>query len=286
MDGDVGRAGPVIAELSEHVRALEQSLYGRSHPQTVSAFAPTLDLFPDLAEPIFRHPSLDFASTHLYAPGTIDYPRNSVEPAVKAGEMVRDALAMAPPRRPFFDTEHGPIDMHAQRRFLAEADDDEDFRHVQWAHLASGGVGGGMRWPYRHPHVLTHGMRRAQMALVGFLPLIDWPRFDRRNLNAEADLSSPDFAVVACADEVQAVAWLLRRDGTSMDGRRVDADAPALDAVLRLPGMRPGRFRVTAWDTVEGREQAVLEAVCEDGTLSIAVPPTVSDVALAIRWIG
>ena len=29
---------------------------------------------------------------------------------------------------------------------------------MSWAHLASGGAGGGMRWPNRHPHVLTSGM--------------------------------------------------------------------------------------------------------------------------------
>ncbi|TIL77742.1 MAG: hypothetical protein E5Y81_12695, partial [Mesorhizobium sp.] len=36
----------------------------------------------------------------------------------------------------------------------------EYFRHLQWAHLAAGGAGGGMRWPNRSPHVLTPGMRR------------------------------------------------------------------------------------------------------------------------------
>src|SRR3712207_8786775 len=53
-------------------------------------------------------------------------------------------------------------------------------RHMQWAHFAAGAAGGGMRWPNRRPHVLTEGMRKAQHALAGFLPLIDWAHFRRR----------------------------------------------------------------------------------------------------------
>jgi len=63
---------PFIADLSQHVRGLEMKLYGRSHLQTVLLFGPELLWRPHLpmAEPIFRHPDLDFASIHIYASGT------------------------------------------------------------------------------------------------------------------------------------------------------------------------------------------------------------------------
>jgi mannan endo-1,4-beta-mannosidase len=116
-----------------------------------------------LEEPIFRHPALQFATIHIYEQGTIDHPRNTVDPAIGMGRIVRHALAEIHDGRPFLDTEHGPIHAYKDRkRPLSEAFDDEYFRHTQWAHLAAGGAGGGMRWPNRTPHVLTSGMRRAR----------------------------------------------------------------------------------------------------------------------------
>src|SRR5207244_2523506 len=97
----------------------------------------------------------------------------------------------------------------------------------QWAHIGSGGAGGGMRWPNRHPHVLTPGMRRAQRALADTLPLIDWTSFRRRNLNEELTVSDPRIACFGCGDAAQALVWLLRTD-TRKRGRILDREAPPL----------------------------------------------------------
>ncbi|HYG62907.1 MAG TPA: hypothetical protein VEL74_10025, partial [Thermoanaerobaculia bacterium] len=67
----------LIEDLSGTVRRRELELYGRSHPQTVSIFGPLIKERPEVAESVFRHPRLDFASTHLYETGTIDFPRNT-----------------------------------------------------------------------------------------------------------------------------------------------------------------------------------------------------------------
>jgi len=279
---------PFIADLSQHVRALEVKLYGRSHPQTVSLFGPELLWRPHLpmAEPIFRHPELDFASIHIYASGTIDDPRNTVAPALAMGRIVRESLAQIHDGRPFLDTEHGPIHSFKDRHItLPEAFDDEYFRHLQWAHLASGGAGGGMRWPNRHPHCLTLGMRVAQRSLAGFLPLIDWARFRRRNLNEEVGTSAPGVAVFACGNESQAVIWCLRTKTLASDGR-VRRDAPPLALRLSLPGLQAGRFSVSAWDTEAGllRNQRSVNADASSLT-DIVVPPFVTDVALAIQRV-
>ncbi|HEX8391381.1 MAG TPA: hypothetical protein VF665_03400, partial [Longimicrobium sp.] len=149
-----------IAEVSDHVRSLETRLYGRAHPQTVSMFGPELRWRPHLplAETVFRHPSLDFATTHIYMEGSIDDPRDTVACAIDTGRLVRQALGEIGDMRPYLDTEHGPIHGFKDKRItLPEPFDDEYFRHMQWAHLASGGAGGGMRWPNRRVHVLTPG---------------------------------------------------------------------------------------------------------------------------------
>ena len=142
-----------IADISQHVRRLEMRFYGRTHPQTVSLFGPELDWRPHLPmqEPIFRHPDLDFATIHIYREGTIDDPRNTVAPAVDTGRIVRRSLAEIRDGRPFLDTEHGPIHSFKDKHItLPEPFDDEYFRHMQWAHFASGAAGGGMRWPNRN----------------------------------------------------------------------------------------------------------------------------------------
>ena len=160
-----------IEELSAAVRETEIRVHGRAHLQTVSMFGPELKHRPEMAmeAPIFRNPWLDFATIHIYEHGTIDDPRNTVDAAVGMGSIVKESLAEIVDGRPFLDTEHGPIHTYKDRRVtLPEAFDDEYFRHMQWAHLASGGAGGGMRWPNRSPHTLTHGMRKAQLAMSQF----------------------------------------------------------------------------------------------------------------------
>jgi mannan endo-1,4-beta-mannosidase len=165
-------SGSFIHDLSTQVRKLELQLYGRAHPQTVSLFGPELWWKPELEmrDPIYRHPDLDFASIHIYREGPIDNPKDTVRPARQMADIVAMSLGEIRDQRPFLDTEHGPIHTFKDKhKTLPAAFDDEYFRHMQWAHLASGGVGGGMRWPNRKPHTLTPGMREAQRGLSEFL---------------------------------------------------------------------------------------------------------------------
>ncbi len=283
--GSAERMGPVIAELSDHVRELEQRLYGRSHPQTVSIFGPVLGEYPDqdIAGPIFRHPSLDFASIHIYRKGSIDHPRNTVAPAVAMGAIVADCLAEIGDDRPFLDTEHGPIHSFNDRRvILPEPFDDEMFRHTAWAHLASGGAGGGMRWPYRHPHRLTDGMRAAQKAMADILPAIDWSRFARTNWADRA--TATGFHVFACGDDEQAVVWLLRRDNGGEDGR-MRRDTEPRPARLRLRRAAGTRHTVGEWDTVAGRRLRESAVEAADDQLTLDLLPVQADRAVTIRRI-
>ena len=304
-----------VSELSEFVRATETRLHGRAHPQTVSVFGPELLWKPELNELIFRHPGLDFASSHFYAQNTIDSPRDTVAPAVAAGQLVKDALAEAYDRRPFFESEHGPIHTFKDRGVtLPAAFDDEYFRHIQWAHLASGAAGGGMRWPNRSPHALTPGMREAQRALAAFLPLVDWPAFRRTVLNgrvvvrdaesgaplrlASAEPHTPpghppvvpmqgcEAAAFACGDDAQAVAFVLRADALADDGR-VRRDVRPRAVWVEVPGFARGRYAVTEWDPVAGGVRGVRE-VAHAGGAALGVGPLalVADAVLVVRRVG
>ena len=275
-----------VEDISSFLRDTEMRLHGRAHPQTVSVFGPVLYKEPAAAECIFKHPSLDFASIHFYEAWTIDHPRNTIDAAISTGRITREALEHINTNRPFFDSEHGPIHSFKDRKkTLPEPFDDEYFRHIQWAHVASGGAGGGMRWPNRHPHSLTAGMRKAQQSLASFLPLINWQQFRRKNLNKEIQVSNNAITVFGCADEEQALVWLLRTNTIDKKGV-LNQFAEAITVDVRIPGMKKGHYQITAWDTASGTVVKVYDTVYKDEScLSITTPPITTDLAFAIRRV-
>jgi mannan endo-1,4-beta-mannosidase len=273
-----------VEDIGSFLRQTERQLYGRAHPQTVSLFGPVLQRDPQVADPIFRHTALDFASIHFYESNTIDHPKNTVDAAISTGRLTREALLHIADSRPFFDSEHGPIHTFKDRkRTLPEPFDDEYFRHMQWAHFASGGAGGGMRWPNRHPHTLTAGMRRAQQALAAFLPLINWQRFQRRNLNFEISVSNKGLAAFGCGDAEQAVVWLLRTNTINKKGM-LDPNAEPVTGCVHIPGLMPGCYRITVWDTASGRVINHFESMHGmDPHLCLPVASLITDLAFAVR---
>jgi mannan endo-1,4-beta-mannosidase len=136
-----------------------------------------------------------------------------------------------------------------------------------------------MRWPNRNPHVLTPGMRTAQRAMAEFLPQIDWTSFRRRNLNEE--VKAPGFHVSACGDEHQALLWLIRRGHPNHD-KMVRRDTVRA-ANISVPGIAAGCYRITGWDTSEGRITEIREVEARDGLLRFTTAPIVADRAFAIR---
>lgn len=280
---DPATIAPFIDDLSAWLSAHERERRGFAHLQTVSVFGPELIRHPTLVEPIFRHPRLDFANTHLYEHGTIDDPRDTVAPALAVARLMAAAVTASPPMRPVFESEHGPIHSFKDRkRTLPSAFDDEYFRHIQWAHLASGGAGGGMRWPNRHPHVLTPGMRQAQRGLAAFLPQIDWTSFRRRNLKDEMRCADEGVAVIGCGDDAQALAWLVRTDATARDGT-LTPRRDALPTTLAIPGLAKGRYVAVTYDTLAGQMMSRHRATSDGSLLVVPIDPVCRDLAVAVR---
>ena len=272
-----------IQEVSEHLRQVEERLYRRSHLQTVSLYGPVLHDHPHLADVVFCHPALDFANTHLYDEATINHPKDTVAAAVSTGKLMREVLAHVPANRPVFDSEHGPIHTFNDLRITTpEHFDDEYFRYMQWAHFASGAAGGGMRWPYRHPHVLTHGMRQAQRSLADFSTLLDWKNFRRRNMNEEIQVDSATFVAFASGDDRQALLWLLRKDCLKEDGT-ADPQAEAQAIKATIPGLAAGFYKIIAWETKRGEITVRQDRYASAGNLEITIENITTDLAVAVR---
>jgi hypothetical protein len=295
-EDDPGAFDDFVSDMASFVRAREHDRFGRAHPLTVSAFSPLLsngfhskelgatEPDPRVNAVVFRHPLLDFATLHTYAHGTIDDPRDTVAPALAMAGITADAVAETGERRPYLDSEHGPIHTFKdKRRVLPEPFDNEYFRHVQWAHLASGGAGGGMRWPNRRPHCLTAGMHDAQAALARFLPLLEWSRFARRNLTATLQVSAADVAAIGCGDTQQAIVWMVRRSGFARNGTLARGRARR-SLTVDVPGLAPGQYRVTTWNTERGAPEQEF-AVVNAGVLRLETALD-GDMAMAIRAVA
>jgi mannan endo-1,4-beta-mannosidase len=126
-------------------------------------------------------------------------------------------------------------------------------------------------------------MRKAQQAMAGFLPLVDWLRFQRRSLNSQIETSSGAVACFGCGDDAQAVIWLLRKDTISQNGT-LCTNAEPVNLAVRVPRLSSGRYCVTGWNTLEGRTCATFEAAKgPEPFLQLRVPPFGADLALAIK---
>ena len=237
-----------------------------------------------LADLVFRHPDLDFATTHIYEPGAIDAPVNTLAAADAMARWVRHALSETRDGRPFTDSETGPIHTFKDLGItLPEAFDIAYFRNMAWAHLASGGAGGGMRWPNRLPHTLTPGMRVAQGVMSDFARLIDWSRFAAINISEEIRTEPENLLAYGCADPRQAVIWAVRdRDELDREG-----DLPfrplLAGARIELPPMEPGRHRVTYTDTHNGHILGEEVRTLDLAPAVLTLPPFRHDLAIAIR---
>ena len=138
-----------------------------------------------------------------------------------------------------------------------------------------------MRWPNRHPHSLTSGMRKAQHALARFLPLVDWTRFSRRNLSEDLRCDDPGLALVGCGDKRQAFIWAVRSDSLSPDGTLKPHEA-APRATVSIPHLEDGNYTVITYDTLEGEISARSKAECSGGVLRVSLGPVQRDLTVAV----
>jgi hypothetical protein len=269
-----------VDEVSTFVKEYEKEKWGKNHMITVStAEAVPQDLVGDV---IFNHPNIDFANTHLYAEPEVNNPSNTIDAAVKFNEFIVDIHQEMDTPKPYTDTESGPI-----TQWITNHDfDHEYFHNMSWAHLMSGGVGFGMRWPYLQPHTLTDTMRDYQLAMSNFARTIDWSNFASQNIDQTLSVNKEKLIAMGSGDGKQAIVWLLQ-DTSDYDFNELTEDKIKTyqDAQLTISGLEPSidRFEIYFWDTYEGEVIEAASVKNEDGTLTIQLPEFSKDIALHIR---
>jgi hypothetical protein len=282
--GSPDEQSAVIARLSAAVRVAEQRVQGWTRPQTVSIFGP--EPTGGYENLIFRHPELDFASTHIYSNGAIDFPRDTVTAASIMARWTRFGLSQTPEDRPFTDSEHGPIHLFNDRRRTLPAEfDDEYERHLMWAHLCSGGAGGGLRWPARHPHVLTEGMKRGIGNLAKFAREIDWRQFTPREARARFRLdgaSRREMHLFAAGDDRQVVAFLLRRPPRGHRGPSPRMQ-PLAGMSVSINGLQGGDFETISYDPICGQVLSRQILRSHRRRIVVNLPDWEHEIAIAIR---
>jgi len=130
-------------------------------------------------------------------------------------------------------------------------------------------------------------MREAQKLLALFVPMIDWTTFRRVNRNEEVRVTRHGVAAFACSDESQAVVYLMRRDSIRADGV-LDPQAEPVRTEVRVPGLKPGGYRVQAFDpiTTGALEHEAVGLFSPGDDLRFETPPFRREIVFAIRRVS
>ncbi len=253
-DGSPAQLTAWATEMGDFVRSYEKQKWGRNHLVTISTGRPVPK--GDWAEYIYRLKGMDLASTHLYL-GAANAPEEPIGPARAIAQGVTYALDNIKDNRPFIDGEDGPIN-----RWIADGNlDNRVFHHMVWAHLASGGAGSGLRWPYRNPHVLSDGMLEVLSRMSRFCAEVPWQKLCASPTKIQA--TAPD-GWVACTSGTRECALLW----TAGPGKR----DTAVTLTITWPD-GPASVRCRLFDTDTAQWLPGPEMTAADGKLILSLPP-------------
>jgi hypothetical protein len=263
-----------VSDMAAFVRDYETEKWGRAHMISVSSAAGVPD--GRLGRVIFNHPALDFANTHLYLGPEIKNPQDPIGAGPVMAGGVTLALQAIQYNRPYFDSESGPID-----HWITDVTFDKIYHHnMSWAHLAAGGAGSGMRWPYTNPHWILPELRENLLGLARYASTVDWAHFTSRNINSRIKSDADGVIKIGCSDGQTALIWLL------LDSRRADAGMLAGVQITVESVLADGRYTVEFWETYEGRILSTIPVEVENGSLTLTIPDpgvALADVALIVR---
>ena len=161
-------------------------------------FNSTHTYYHDIRDPNHNNPDNTETSFFTYRVSDQD---NTVAPAVRIKQGLQFYCANSLTPKPYFNTEFGPIKFFTSEydQYFTEEDDNQYFHNMLWAHLATGEVGSGIRWPgdMLNNHILTDQMRDYQLALKNFVAAdLDFNNFQYVQIGQYMEISNTSIPIV------------------------------------------------------------------------------------------
>lgn len=245
---------------------------------------------------ILNNSRFDFNSTHTYyhdirdpnhnaagnlSTGDFTYEvydlDNTVAPAawIKQGLQFYWANNLNP--KPYFNTEAGPIKFFTSQydQYFTQQDDYQYFHNMIWAHLASGEVGTGLRWPGEmfSDHALPDQMRKYQLALKNFISAnLDFKGFNPTQIGQYLEIANFAGPVIktGITDGKQGIIFLV-------NDNRKQSTASVSGATLTVPMLSAhDQFTFEFWnsyDETASTPASTTQATANgQGKASVAIP--------------
>jgi mannan endo-1,4-beta-mannosidase len=201
----------------------------------------------------------------------------SVAPMVRVKQGLQYYYANSLTPKPYFDTEYGPLEWStpAYDAYFSQAEDIQLFHNMIWAHLASGDVGTGIRWPGAvMDDELPDQMRKYQLALSRFAATnLDFPHFNPYQIGQIMTVTNTLIPVVktGISDGRQGIVFLVK------DTRKNALYGDVAGATLKVPGLQPSAcYTFEFWDSYNSAatQAASVTNVLLDGggTATVTVP--------------
>jgi len=255
---------PFYDALGKHLEEID--IYG--HLRATSAWSP--------APKDWRHRRLDVPQLHHYLrPADKQRARDAVTAIIEQTALVKKHA----PRRPVLLGEFGLAEDNWQRnRYMKQDKDLIHFHNSLWASAMSGACGTTMFWwwevldamdAYRHYRPLAEFLRDVPFTTSGLK-------------NTGATASNP-LRVPGLQGKDSAYLWLSDPRSTWWNivvGKNTPPKVRG--ATLEIPGLTPGSYRVTWWDTRLGKTVKETKSSAGQGTLRLRVPTFSRDIACKI----
>ncbi len=243
------------------------------HPRTTSAWSPS--------PKDWRLASLDWAQTHHYLrPADKDRARDEVAVVLERTRLMRQHA----PRKPVMLGEFGLAEDNWQRsRWMQDDKELVHFHNALWASALSGASSTAMFWWWETLDQM--GAYREYRPLSAFLADVPWTTGELGE--ATAEVRGATVRVVGLSGKACAYLWLSDPQAT-WHAAVVEKKKPGeiRGATLEVGGLAPGKYRVTWWDTREGKALSEETAEARDGPVRLSVPAFTRDVACKVESTG
>jgi hypothetical protein len=229
----------------------------------------------------WRHPQLDVAQLHHYLrPDSKEGFKDEVAVVLERTRLVRKDA----PRKPVLLAEFGLADNKwGLSPYMKQDHAQVHFHNCLWASALSGACGTTQFWWWEtlDQQNAYHHYR----PLAGFVADIPFTTAGLKELAATA--STEEVRPVGLQGTDCAYVWLFHRQATWWN-QVVDNKTPSevYGAKLELRGLKPGKYRVTWWDTYEGRPLLEQSVTAGPDRLQVDVPLFSRDVACKITPPG